>query len=443
MSDDSANADFRETLRIMRDDPEGAIGRLRGRIMAGTADYRTYHNLAVALGNSHEFAGALEAVRTSLGAAPESTITHFLHGVLSRGAGRYEEALAAFAKVEELDADYPRLHADRGIVHFFTEDEESALADLRIAVTKDPEDAATLFNLAVVLVSRKRFGEAQQSFQRLIELEPEKAGYYHQFLVELGRVEVTEETLTQAHRIKNFMGIVGDRLRSFCDAELEKLEGESAEDLLAIREDYERIYADLVVFLRAIRPRPMRLEKVNLTRLIDRVMFVASDKVGGTSLEREIEDELPEITCDIEMVQEAILNVVLNALDAIGARFGEDAPEGRLIIRGARHSESVNLEFEDNGGGIAPGDLERIFKFGFTTKSLGTGIGLSFTRRVCEDHGGSIRVESEDGVGTKVQCTIPITPTVSASLANLALRSQLFHDPRELILEEGGEDLGI
>lgn len=436
--------EFRETLRILREDPAGAVGRLRGRITAGTADYRTWHNLAVALANSGDRVGALEAVRTALDTSPDSAVSHFLLGMLLREEDHHEKALEAFERVQALDPGFRRLHANLGVVRFFLEDSEQALEDLETAVRRDPADTSALFNLAVVNVTLKRFSAAQRIFQRLIDLERDRAGYYQQFLVELGRVQVIEETLTQAHRIKNFMGIVGDRLRSFCETSLDGLGDEESEDLSGIREDYERIYGDLVVFLRAIRPRPMRLERVSLRRLVECVVFVATDKAGGIPVRREIPEDLPDITCDIELIQEAFLNLVLNAFDAVTSRHGERAAEsGEVRLDAEVVSEGIAVSFSDNGAGIPSGELARVFKFGFTTKSLGTGIGLSFTRKIIEDHGGRIDVDSEEGNGTTMRCTLPVRPRISESLANLAIRSQLFHDPRELILEEKEEDLGI
>ncbi|MFN0059723.1 MAG: ATP-binding protein [Planctomycetota bacterium] len=464
-----------DTVQILRADPDVAVGRLQARILKGAADFRTWHNLAVALYNRKDLTGALSAVETAIARAPESAHTLLLYGMLLREADRFDEALSAFARVERIAADFPRLKASRGVVHFFKGDSARALRDLEQAARSDPRDSTALFNLAVVEVASKRFAAAQATLVRLLEIEPERRGYYAQFLVELGRVQMIEETLTQAHRIKNFMGVVGDRLRRFCDEEAESQHAAAREDLLGIRADHEQIYADLVVFLSAIRPNPMRLERVDVTRLIDRIVFVAQSSADGTRIRRDDAPQLPLVSCDIDSMQEAFLNLLLNGLEAVRVRAAQAgaAEPGEVIIRvqvadvppspssttvapvaageasgvirtTTTHARRwVTVDFVDNGVGIAEGDLERIFQFGFTTKPMGSGIGLAHTRRILEDHGGRVEVSSRYGSGTTVRCWLPLEPSISESLVNLAIRSQLLHEPQALILEEIGEDLGI
>lgn len=445
----------KDTLRIIREDPDTAIGRLRSRILSGSADYRTWHNLAVALSNRGDTEGAIEAASTAVQKNPESAVSHLLLGMLYREADQFDEALESFDRIEQLDAQFPRLQANRGVVHFFRAEPDRAAEELSIAVRRDESDRIALFNLAVVEVARKSFPAAQSCFERLAALEPERAHYYHQFLVELGRVQMVEETLSQAHRIKNFMGIVGDRLRRFSEETHERLTVDDATELEAIRDDQEKIYSDMVVFLGAIRPRPMRLERIDLRALVERIVFVATTSGGGILIRRQYEDDLEPIQCDVDMLQEAFLNILLNAIDAVATRQAEESGpfEGEVRIELERHRfgdddgspgvEGVVIRFVDNGTGIAEGDLERVFTFGFTTKALGSGIGLAHTRKIISDHGGSIEIESAPGAGCTVRCALPLTPRLSENIVNLTIRSQLLLEPQELILEEGGEDLGI
>lgn len=439
-SENDPNHVVGDTLRILRDAPRQALLVLQHRIDSGAGDYRTWHNYAVAKANVGDLEGALEAVAVSLEQAPASVMTQFLYGKLLQEADRFADALTAYERVEELDPSCPRLYANQGVVRFFLDDTEGAVRDLTKALQADPQDTASLFNLAVVHMAAKSFRNAQQALEQLITLEPDRAAYYYQFLVELGRAQVIDETLTQSHRIKNFMGIVGDRLRRVCGSDIDMLEADVRDDLLAVRDDYERVYGDLVIFLRAIQPRPIRLRTADLRRLLDRVVFVAVDKSSKVRVRREFEANLPEVHCDPDMLQEAFLNLLLNAIDAV-----EEGPreEGEVVIQARVQGDGVQVAFVDEGVGIRPGDLDRIFQFGFTTKSLGTGIGLSFTRKIVEQHGGKMEVESETGRGTSIRCFLPAKPQISETLTNQAFRVQLFQHPRELILEEPGVDLGI
>lgn len=443
-----------ETLRIMRDDPNSAHARLTARIERGEADYRTWHNLAITLNRQSRRSEAVDAAREAVRLAPESAVSQLLLGMLYREADRFDDALDAFARVEAIDPEFPRLRANRGVVLFFKGDSEGAVRELEAALLEDERDRISLFNLAVILVSRHRFGAAQSCFERLIELEPDRARHYYPFLVELGRVQMIEETLTQAHRIKNFIGIVGDRLRRICEQWDARLEPECRDALAGVRSDQEKVYTDMVVFLGAIRPRPMKLESVALPRLLDRIVFVASSATEGVTIRRRTGEDLPPLECDVDMLQEVFLNLLLNAIDAVRAkrpdlgerergRDAESEPAPTVEIDVRKDGSWLEVEIRDNGIGIAASDLGQIFQLGYTTKALGSGIGLAHAKRVIESHGGSIRVESEPGRGTSVTCSLPTHARVGETLVNLAFRSQLLLEPHELILEEGDEDLGI
>lgn len=431
-----------DTLRILRDAPQQALARLEARIAAGRGDYRTWHNLAVGRANLEDLEGALVAVGRAREAAPASAITHYLAGKLLQAAGRPADALQAYDVVARCDSGFRRLAAQRGVAHFFLGEVEAARREFERAIEEDPLDTVARFNLAVIAVALHDFELARRTLEDLIAREPENASRTCQLLVELGGAQVVQETLTQTHRIKNFLGIVGDRLRRFVESTLEcpdALSGEQREDLLAIRDDYERVYGDLVVFLRAIQPRPMKLAAIDLRRLLDRVVFVASHRAQGTKVERHYASELPLVRCDLDALQEAFLNLLLNAFDAVA-----EVPDraGHVIVSAQPAGAHVRVSVTDNGAGIAPGNLARVFQFGFTTKGLGTGIGLSFTRRVVEEHGGTVLIESESGQGTTIHCQLPVAPVISESLANRSLRVHLFQDLRELILQEDDE-LGI
>lgn len=430
-----------DTQRLLREDPELVAQRLEQRAASGGVDYRTWHNLAVARANLGDTKGAIDAVDRALAQASNSVATRFLRAKILQGDDQYAEALAAYDEVASLAPNYPGLHAQRGVVRFFLDDRTGAVGDLENAVQREPVEAATLFNLAVAYVATRSFHRAEWALGKLIALEPHRASYYYQFLVELGRLQVLHETSHQNHRLKNFMGIVGDRLRRVCENDLSGLDPELREDLLGVRDDYQQIYSDLVIFLRAIQQRPMRLHSADLRRMIERVIFVATDRGGKVSVRREFPHDLPEIRCDLDMLQEALLNLLINALDAIATAQPE---AGSVVIRLESERDDVIVTVTDNGCGIPPGDLERIFEFGFTTKSLGTGIGLAFTRRVIEQHGGTMSVESTAGQGTVIRCVLPLAPRLSETLTNLAFRGGLSRDLRELILEEPSSgDLGI
>jgi len=434
----------RETLRILRDDPRHAVERLRTRIRAGDADYRTWHNLAIAFDRCGETERAVEAAETALSQRPDSAATSFLLGLLLRGVDRFDDAVAALDRVEALEPSFPRLHATRGVLHFHRGDHPSARRDLERAVELAERDAASLFNLALLHVATKEYGLAQECIERLLVLEPARSAYYHRFLVELGEVKALDETLTQAHRIKNLLSVAGDRLRRFYSEHVEELDPEGREDLRAIRDDLGTVYGDMVGLLGAIRPRPMEFRPTRIRRILDRIGFVAMTRARGIPIEIDVSEELPDVVCDVDLLQEALLNLLLNAIEAVTDRYRDRASEaGRVRIHARAVREHIELFVEDNGTGIAAGDLHRVFQLGFTTKRLGSGIGLAHTRRIIEEHGGKVMVHTTGPEGSTLRIELPFRPEPSERLVQLQHRARLLAEPRELVLEEPGQDLGL
>ena len=434
-----------DTLRIIRTDPQRAIDRLEERIRAGESDFRTWHNYALLLGMTGDAAGAREAAERALGEAPESAQTHLLCGVLERWAGRHHESLAALSRAADLDPACLKLHLQRGLTHFLLQDFEAASRDLEAANRESPDDTAALHNLAIVHVARKRYGDARRLFQRLVGLVPERAAHYHLYLFETGGAQVREEVRAKGHQLKNFISVVAGRLRQISESPgIEALEVDLREDLTGVNEDHDRICRDMVALLDTIQPRSLEHESVNMVRLLGRILFVAGGKSRGIRVEKQIAANLPHVRCDLESVQEAFLNILLNAVDAVReAKARTPEHEGQIAIRATADGDYLCVVFEDNGVGIPEGEIDRVFQLGFTTKTLGTGIGLAYARRIIDDHGGTIEVDSEERRGTRITCRIPVKPRIRESLTRLSLPSQLIEQPRSLILEEKGEDLGI
>ena len=123
---------------------------------------------------------------------------------------------------------------------------------------------------------------------------------------------------------------------------------------------------------------------------------------------------IPAIICSPSQVNQVFLNLITNAAQAV------DGVEGATITLTTRAAEGgVRVEVADNGIGIAPEVLPRIFDPFFSTKEIGkgTGLGLSISYKIVEQHGGRIEVESQPGSGTKFSVWLPLKPPVEAQLA--------------------------
>jgi signal transduction histidine kinase len=103
---------------------------------------------------------------------------------------------------------------------------------------------------------------------------------------------------------------------------------------------------------------------------------------------------------------QVFVNLVKNALDAVEAR----GARGRVRLDVSREGDMVEVVVEDNGVGIAEADMRRVFEPFFTTKEVGkgTGLGLPISARIVERCGGTLRLESEEGKGTRVHVAVPV-----------------------------------
>jgi two-component system, NtrC family, sensor kinase len=123
-------------------------------------------------------------------------------------------------------------------------------------------------------------------------------------------------------------------------------------------------------------------------------------------------DDLPEVECYPQMLNQVFLNLLVNAGQAIDG-------EGRITVRSRLEDGWVHVSIADTGRGMSPEAQARAFEVGFTTKPVGEGIGigLSIAKEVVEErHGGSIRFESQPGVGTTFHVRIPVRRTKELKL---------------------------
>ena len=130
--------------------------------------------------------------------------------------------------------------------------------------------------------------------------------------------------------------------------------------------------------------------------------FVESeDTLAGIRHHVELPLGLPLVMLDAGAFKQALLNLFVNARQAMPMG-------GELIVRIRRLGNSVELSVTDTGVGMRPEELERCFEVYFSTKREGTGLGLSTTKRIVEEHGGRIHVVSEVGRGTSFSILLPL-----------------------------------
>ena len=129
----------------------------------------------------------------------------------------------------------------------------------------------------------------------------------------------------------------------------------------------------------------------------------------------ELPGEPLMVKVDTDFIKQAMLNVVLNGVQAM-------PNGGKLTVSARREDDMVVTEIHDEGGGIPPEAQDKIFELYFTTKKDGTGIGLAQTYQILQWHYGSVDFESKEGQGTTFRLRLPLIQTRSDSLTEAAIR---------------------
>lgn len=150
-------------------------------------------------------------------------------------------------------------------------------------------------------------------------------------------------------------------------------------------------------FLEFAKPISLNLQEVDLATVVRSQMDLMKWEYEkkGVELRGDFTEDIPTIVIDSRRIGQVVLNLIRNALESSSA--------GSQVVCRVNGAE---FEIEDNGTGISPDDLERLFSPFFTTKSDGTGLGLCNARKVVDAHGGEISVESEVGKGTSFKIVL-------------------------------------
>jgi two-component system, NtrC family, sensor histidine kinase HydH len=185
----------------------------------------------------------------------------------------------------------------------------------------------------------------------------------------------------------------------------EKSEERRREFLDIIQKESRRLNRLLTSFLEFARPRQPDLKMVEIGEILDSVIILIRN-AGDTSrldLQKHIQPDLPMLECDPEQLKQVLLNLVMNASQAM--------PQGGSVsLEAQRDGTSVNIDVHDQGGGIDEEILERVFDPFFTTKGNGTGLGLSVAHQIVSQHGGMLTIARNSPKGVTVRVSLPLQP---------------------------------
>jgi signal transduction histidine kinase len=161
-----------------------------------------------------------------------------------------------------------------------------------------------------------------------------------------------------------------------------------------VRQEIARINQIVANLLQTARPHPPRVRKGDLNTTVEHAVMLGRQQALAKSVEILLRKDpsLPEVEHDSDQIHQVLLNLLLNALQAIDVN-------GKVSVTVKPKGAMAVVEVTDNGRGIPPEDLPNIFRPFYTTKGEGTGLGLSLARRIVEDHHGRIDVCSTVGKG--------------------------------------------
>lgn len=206
-----------------------------------------------------------------------------------------------------------------------------------------------------------------------------------------------------AHEIRNPLSSMR-MLAQMLMQKPEMSEEQHQQSLRYILEEIERIDTIVKGLMDFARPAALALTQQPLTPVLQAVLALMEANLAHHKIQLVLDllPETPEIQFDSDKLKQAFMNVVLNAMEAM--------PQGGVLkVSTTIDEDRVGIKVVDSGVGISAEDLARLFEPFFTKKTRGTGLGLANVKRIFEEHGGSVEVESTLGEGTEVSLWLPLS----------------------------------
>ena len=263
---------------------------------------------------------------------------------------------------------------------------------IRVIITS----AIVMTGLFLVLLLIVRNGEAIIERRALERMRLKEQLNRAEHLSALG-----EMVAAVSHEIRNPLGII------LSSAELmhKKLDAADPSNTLTgiIMEEAERLNIIITDFLNFARPRTPNLSLCRVDQIIDKNITFLTPQIqaGKYVVEHRLAETVPEIQADADMLYQAFLNILINAMQAM--------PDGGAInVMVDSDDYMVKISIEDSGPGIAEDIREKIWDPFFTTKDKGTGLGLGIVKNIVKSHDGRITIDNLAGGGTRVAIDLPV-----------------------------------
>ena len=211
-----------------------------------------------------------------------------------------------------------------------------------------------------------------------------------------------------SHEIRNPLGII----RSSAELLKKKIAKIDPQNTFPdiIVEEANRLNSIITDFINYAKPRAPKMAPCRVEEIIDKnlTFLEAQNKEKGHLIKRNFQNDLPEIMADSAMLYQSFLNILLNAMQSM--------PEvGRILVEVSSDDHRITIHFDDEGQGIPPENMNKIWDPFFTTKEKGTGLGLGIVKNIIEAHGGSVQIVNQPVSGARVTVELPLKPTATGT----------------------------
>ena len=203
-----------------------------------------------------------------------------------------------------------------------------------------------------------------------------------------------------AHEIRNPLASIAGAASIL--SRNKNLEPKHAKCIDIIASECDRLNGLLTNFLDFARPRPPHLQTIHVDAVLDNVLALASHGLRGKVVhcKKQTQADLPRVECDPEQLEQVLLNLMINAIEA--------SPDEETVTLSAGTEEgSVAVRVIDQGHGVAPAHIDRLFDPFFTTKEHGTGLGLPVAHQIMTQMGGTLRAQRNSGKGMTFSIVLP------------------------------------
>jgi signal transduction histidine kinase len=267
-----------------------------------------------------------------------------------------------------------------------------------------PEDVeralAVSHQIASAIAHAQLFADLRKSYDQLAQAQAERVR--NERLAALG-----ELAAVMAHELRNPLGVVFNSVASL--KKLLRPTGDAASLLGMVGEEAERLNRIVGELLEFARPGQAVLRPHRLSDIINGALAAALKAQRGDShsvrVELQVDDALPPVLADAEMLRQALINLLTNAMQAM-------ARGGRVVVRAALERGDgrpfARVEITDSGPGVPAELSDRIFQPFFTTKAAGTGLGLAIVKRIADAHQGEVTFAPAPGGGATFTLRLPL-----------------------------------